>query len=108
MRWKNIPGVFGGAGCVSTHWPAGRNALVHAMGTALPRAGSHRLYFDYGTATLDSSYEPYQQRMDGYVEAAGYRRGKDWVTLKFPGADHSESAWSARVHLPLQFLFDQA
>ncbi len=104
---EQYPAVFGGAGCVSTHWPAGRNGLVHAMGSALPRAGSHRLYFDYGTAALDSSYEPYQQRMDEYVQAAGYRQGHDWVTLRFPGADHSETAWRERVHLPLQFLFDR-
>jgi predicted alpha/beta superfamily hydrolase len=105
---EQYPDVFGGAGCVSTHWPAGRNALVHALGTRLPRAGAHRLYFDYGTATLDSGYEPYQQRMDGYVQDAGYRRGVDWVTVKFAGADHSETAWRARVHLPLQFFFDRA
>ena len=103
---ERYPEVFGGTGCVSTHWPVGRNGLVRAMGVALPRAGTHRLYFDYGTANLDSQYQPYQQRMDDYVRDAGYRRGKDWLTLKFPGADHSECAWRARVHLPLQFLLD--
>lgn len=102
------PEVFGGAGCVSTHWPAGRNALVHAMGMALPQAGAHRLYFDYGTAGVDATYAPYQQRMDGYGRAAGYRQGEDWVSLKFPGADHSETAWRGRVHLPLQLLFDRS
>jgi predicted alpha/beta superfamily hydrolase len=101
---EQYPDVFGGAGCVSTHWPAGRNWLVHTMGQALPRAGAHRLYFDFGTATLDAGYEPYQRRMDEHVRAAGYQQGKDWVTLKFPGAEHSERAWRERVHLPLQFL----
>jgi predicted alpha/beta superfamily hydrolase len=101
---EQYPDVFGAAGCVSTHWPAGRNWLVHAMGLELPRAGRHRLYFDYGTATLDAEYEPYQRRMDEHVREAGYQRGDDWVTLKFPGAEHSERAWRERVHLPLQFL----
>ncbi len=101
---EQYPDVFGAAGCVSTHWPAGRYGLVHAMGMALPRAGNHRLYFDFGTATLDAGYEPYQARMDGYIRAAGYQQGKDWLTLKFPGAAHSEPDWRARVHLPLQFM----
>jgi predicted alpha/beta superfamily hydrolase len=35
---EEYPQVFGGAGCLSTHWPAGGNRLVDAMGAALPRA----------------------------------------------------------------------
>jgi hypothetical protein len=34
----------------------------------------------------------------------GYAEGEDWVTLKFPGAGHSERAWRARVEIPLEFL----
>ncbi len=37
------PDLFGGAGCLSTHWPAGEEALVDALGTALPKAGRHKL-----------------------------------------------------------------
>ncbi|HYN88735.1 MAG TPA: alpha/beta hydrolase-fold protein [Ardenticatenaceae bacterium] len=98
------PHIFGGAGCLSTHWPRGEELLVESFGAALPVPGRHRLYFDYGTATLDAQYEPYQQRMDGLLEQAGYTRGRDWLTLKFEGADHSERAWRARVHIPLSFL----
>lgn len=101
---EEYPHIFGGAGCVSTHWPAGGSRLVDGMGAALPRAGTHKLYFDYGTATLDSSYEPYQRRMDALVAAAGYTPEKDWLTRKFPGAEHSEKDWRTRVHIPLQFL----
>jgi predicted alpha/beta superfamily hydrolase len=98
--------VFGGAGCLSTHWPAGGNLLVDAMGARLPRPGAHRLYFDYGTATLDADYEPYQVRMNGHLEAAGYSRGRDWMTGKFEGAEHNEGAWRARVETPLRFLLE--
>ncbi|GAB4204900.1 MAG: alpha/beta hydrolase-fold protein [Roseiflexaceae bacterium] len=98
------PAVFGGAGCLSTHWPAGGNLLVDYFGAAIPRAGQHRLYFDYGTATLDASYEPFQKRMDDLLRAAGYSEGRDWETRKFPGAEHTERAWRARVELPLAFL----
>jgi predicted alpha/beta superfamily hydrolase len=101
---EQYPEVFGGAACVSTHWPAGGEGLVDAMGAALPPAGAHRLYFDYGTKTLDASYEPLQLRMDGHLKMAGYRQGEDWETHKFPGAEHSERSWRKRAHIPLRFL----
>jgi predicted alpha/beta superfamily hydrolase len=101
---EEYPHVFGAAGCVSTHWPAAGDDLVDAMAAALPPPGRHRLYFDYGTETVDAAYEPFQQRMDHHLETAGYTRGVDWLTEKFPGADHSERAWRERVALPLRFL----
>jgi predicted alpha/beta superfamily hydrolase len=101
------PQVFGGAGCLSTHWPIGGRRLVNALGAVLPRAGQHRLYFDYGTRTVDRQYEPLQQWMDRWVAAAGYRQGEDWLTRKFAGADHSERAWRVRVHIPLDFLLGE-
>lgn len=102
------PTVFAGAGCLSTHWPAGEEALVDFLGQRLPQAGQHRLYFDFGTETLDAAYEPYQCRMDGWLQAAGYQRGRDWLTQKFAGAEHSERAWRARVGIPLRFLLNSA
>lgn len=96
--------IFGGAACLSTHWPAGEEALVDALGAALPKAGRHRLYFDFGTETLDAAYEPYQRRMDEWVKTAGYEASRNWLTRKFDGAEHSERAWRARVHIPLAFL----
>jgi hypothetical protein len=78
--------------------------LVNALGARLPAAGQHRLYFDFGTQTLDAGYEPFQRQMDEHLRRAGYRHNQDWLTLKFEGADHSESAWRERLHLPLTFL----
>ncbi|MDS4070808.1 MAG: alpha/beta hydrolase, partial [Candidatus Competibacter sp.] len=75
-----------------------------SLGAMLPKAGRHRLYFDFGTETLDVAYEPYQQRMDEWVRRAGYQAGRDWLTRRFDGAEHSERAWRARVHIPLAFL----
>jgi predicted alpha/beta superfamily hydrolase len=98
------PHVFAGAGCVSPHWPARGGVMVAYLEHSLPVAGSHRLYFDYGTRTIDALYEPYQEQVDQVVQAKGYTKGKDWLTLKFEGAEHSERAWRERVHLPLEFL----
>ena len=99
------PDVFGGAGCMSIHWITGDNTiLVDYFGQAIPNAGQHRLYFDFGTEGLDARYEPYQQRMDEALQTAGYEQGVDCLTLKFEGADHSEQSWRARVDIPLRFL----
>lgn len=98
------PKVFGNAGCVSTHWPIGASPLVSWLGKRLPKAGSHRIYFDFGTEDLDAEYEPYQIEMDGFMQAAGYIQGDDWLTQKFVGAGHSELAWRERAELPLAFL----
>jgi predicted alpha/beta superfamily hydrolase len=98
------PGVFGGAGALSTHWPAGDGAMVGWLAANLPPPGNHRLYFDHGTATLDASYGPYQQAMDARLAALGFRPGQDWLTRRFEGAEHNEAAWRARVHEPLVFL----
>lgn len=101
---SQYPQVFGGAGCVSTHWSAGREELVDEMARHLPDPSDHKLYFDFGTETLDSEYEPYQRRMDQHLRRAGYRKNENWVTLKFEGAEHSERSWRERVHIPLEFL----
>jgi predicted alpha/beta superfamily hydrolase len=98
------PEVFGGAAAVSTHWPAGDGAMIGYLRHALPPPGSHRIYLDHGTATLDSLYAPFQLRADDVMRAAGYTEGRDWVTRVFEGADHSERAWRVRVAEPLVFL----
>lgn len=111
------PDLFGGAGCLSTHWPAPGNQGVPGLGNhgspvveylrgALPAPGCHRFYFDYGTETLDAEYEPYQQRADAVMRAAGYTEGVDWLTRRFEGAEHSERSWRERVHIPLLFLLE--
>ncbi len=102
------PQVFGGAGCVSTHFPAGKGAVVDYLAKNLPRPGANKIWFDYGTETLDATYEPFQLRADAVMKAAGYTAGRDWITKKFPGAEHSEKSWRARVDQPLVFLLGAA
>jgi alpha-amylase len=98
------PQVFGGAGCVSTHWPAGDGVVVDYLARKLPSPGTHRFYFDFGTETVDALYEPYQRRVDEVMRAAGYVPGPLWETRKFPGTEHNERAWKERVDIPLRFL----
>jgi enterochelin esterase-like enzyme len=98
------PQVFGGAGAMSTHWPAGDGITIEWFARHLPAPGSHRIYFDHGTRTLDATYAPFQQRMDTGMRERGYREGHDWVTLRFEGDDHSETSWRQRLDRPLRFL----
>jgi hypothetical protein len=38
------------------------------------------------------------------LRKAGYVEGRNWITKKFGGAEHSEKAWRLRVDQPLRFL----
>ena len=101
---SEYPKVFGGAGCISTHFPAGEGVVIDYFKENLPSPKNHKIYFDYGTEALDAQYEPYQKKMDLVMKKRGWTRGKNWITRKFQGADHSERAWRKRIHIPLEFL----
>ncbi len=105
------PEIFGGAGCLSTHWPGiftlesnpFPEALFQYFKKKLPYVKKNKIYFDYGTETLDSMYPKLQIIADSIMIQSGFTN-KNWKTLKFEGADHSEKAWGQRVHHPLLFL----
>ncbi len=98
------PDVFGGAGCVSIHWPLADGIVADYLARHLPAREGHRLYFDHGTATLDAGYAPYQRRVDALLRAAGWREGRDFMSYEDAGAAHDERAWRARIAVPLEFL----
>ncbi len=106
------PEVFGGAGCVSTHWPLSLHLneeslsepYIQWLSQNLPAPDNHRLYFDFGTETIDAYYEMHQNNMDIVMRESGYEEGNNWMTLKDEGATHSEAAWKDRVKIPLEFL----
>lgn len=79
------PQVFGAAGAVSTHWPAGDGAVIDYLAANLPDPGKQRFYFDFGTRGLDQAYAPFQARMDEVMREAGYACGPHWETRRFEG-----------------------
>ena len=101
---SEYPEVFGAAACLSTHWVLGEGAAVKWYKNNWPTAGNHRLYFDYGTKSIDADYEPFQKMMDAVMRQKGYRENEDWVTRRFEGASHRPKAWRERLHIPLIFL----
>jgi predicted alpha/beta superfamily hydrolase len=98
------PEIFFGAGCLSTHWPAARGAMIPYLSMNLPDPKSHKIYFDFGTEAMDALYEPYQRQVDNVMRLRGYAEGVSWITKKFDGEEHSERAWRKRAHVPLEFL----
>ena len=105
------PQVFGGAACLSTHWPMiFRNednpfpeAMLAYLKANLPDPSRHRIYFDHGTTTLDALYGIHQVKVDALMRSKGY--GPDnWITRIFPGAAHTEDDWRQRLDVPFKFL----
>lgn len=114
------PDVFGACACLSTHWPlkvgglepgpgleAWRDRLVAAwtkvIENGLPTPAAHRFYFDHGDETVDQFYAQFQTHVDATFRRRGYGPGL-FETLVFPGAQHNEAAWNARLDVPLKFL----
>ncbi len=105
------PAVFGGAACMSTHWPGTFATTNNPVPTAfikylqqhLPDPKTHKIYFDYGDQTLDAMYPKLQDNVDTVMVAKGYT-SRQWMTKFFPGKDHSEKSWHERLAIPLTFL----
>ena len=107
----SYPNIFGSAACLSTHWIGSlkRNtsqipqAFQQYLKNHLPSPKNHKIYFDYGTATLDSFYKPHQLIVDAIMRTKGFNKS-NWMTKEFIGEDHSEKAWSKRLYIPLTFM----
>ncbi len=104
---SEYPEVFGGAGCLSTHWigtysnknnPIPKTFFTY-MEENLPEASTHKIYFDYGTETLDALYLPYQETVTKLIANKGHTKN-----IKFTGTDHSENSWNQRLDIPFTFL----
>jgi predicted alpha/beta superfamily hydrolase len=105
------PDVFGGAACVSTHWPGTftlannpiPDAFIKYLDKHLPNPATHKIYFDCGDQTLDALYPGIQKRVDDIMIKRGYTAA-NWQSKYFPGEDHSEKSWSKRLSIPFTFL----
>lgn len=105
------PEVFGGAACISTHWPGTfssennpiPDAFLNYMNSHLPDPKTHQFYFDYGNKTLDALYPELQKKVDLLMKNKGFTPST-WTTQFFEGKDHSEKSWTERLHIPFEFL----
>lgn len=105
------PEVFGGAACISTHWPGSFSvegnpipaAFFDYMKKHLPNPKNHKVYFDCGDQTLDALYPPLQKKADAIMVEKGFTP-KNFMTKVFQGKDHTENSWAERLTIPLEFL----
>jgi hypothetical protein len=111
------PDVFGGVACMSTHWPMVGPGLLYQpkvindlsgafrnyVSGRLPDLHEKKIYFDYGTGTLDSIYKPYQQKVDILMGLEGFKPS-NWESREFPGHSHDERSWAKRLNIPVEFL----
>lgn len=103
------PDIFGRAACISSHWPAIDPRAVEGVdpellkvldswfANKLGKPNGRKLWLDHGTATLDAYYAPYQQVVDARVYALDWKKGEDWESRVYSGAEHEENAWAARL-----------
>jgi predicted alpha/beta superfamily hydrolase len=107
--FTRYPKVFGRAACVSTHWPLASPEQIAAhkaeivklwsdeFARGLGKPNGRRLWMDHGDKTLDAYYPPYQAEMTRAVAALSWTEGKDFTARAYPGAEHEENAWAARM-----------
>ena len=108
---SEYPDVFGGAAGLSTHWPGGEPKKDNPIAKAIfdyakanaPNPKNHKLYFDFGTKTLDQFYPQYEATVNTIYKDKGYN-ASNFKNLKFEGTDHSELSWQKRFDIPLTFL----
>lgn len=106
------PEVFGGAACLSTHWPgtfAVQNnpippAFFAYMKSHLPDPKTHKLYFDYGDQSLDALYPPLHKKATEAAHTKGFTEEKNLMVVFAPGENHSEKSWRKRFGNVLLFL----
>ncbi len=105
------PQQFGGAAALSTHWPGGFDpaddsfpqAMRAYLRERLPALLEQKIWMDHGTETLDALYPPLQREVDAVFNASLLPPAQ-WQSREYPGTDHSEHAWAARLADPLRFL----
>ena len=108
------PEVFGGAACLSTHWPGIMpkednpvpSVFFDYMRANLPDPSSHKMYFDFGTETLDQYYVEFEDEVNAVLSEKGYAE-ENSRNLKFEGTDHSENSWNQRFGIPVKFLLNK-
>lgn len=97
LAWE-WPEVFGRAACLSSTF-GWRDDLIRRVLDEPKRA--IRIYLDSGWP--GDNYEVTLSMSMALIER-GYRFGRDFLYFVFPKAEHGETSWAARLHLPFQLF----
>lgn len=101
LAW-NWPNVFGKAACLSSTFNFRDNLLDRVTMEAKPPI---EIYLDSGWP--GDNYEVTRSMRDLLVRR-GYEAGRDLLYFAFPNAEHDESYWATRTHIPFQFFFGKS
>jgi enterochelin esterase-like enzyme len=103
-------GTFGRFACLSPYFedltadPPHECELIRQLEHAHIPPGT-RLYFDHGTLLGDVSIPLYQARTTAALEKHGLVKGRDFTVNVADGAEHTLTAWRARLGAALLCLF---
>jgi len=109
------PLVFGAAGCLSERQSPVEQALSVGGATmeqatsrylkrALPSAGTHRLYVDFGDVTHDQAKSMFHKALGGVAHAKGYVEGFDLISAIRESAEENEMQRIDRTDTALTML----
>ena len=116
---REHPEFFSACGCLSSHFPLSESGLAAFMGgeggdrtpyvvrdieQGIQVPEGTRYFFDYGTVGLDADYAPVHQQVRDWLLEHGLVEGEDFLVRAYPGADHDEASWRARVGDQLAWL----
>jgi predicted alpha/beta superfamily hydrolase len=95
--WQH-PDVFGVGVCMSSTFSHRDNLLERVLSEPAPDVA---FYLDSGWP--GDNYET-TMAMAMALVSRGWRYGVNLLHLSFPRAEHDETAWGLRLHLPMQFI----
>ena len=95
--WQH-PDVFGVGVCMSSTFSHRDNLLERVL-----REPARDVAFYLDSGWPGDNYET-TMAMAMALVSRGWRYGVDLLHLSFPRAEHDETAWGLRLHLPMQFL----
>jgi enterochelin esterase-like enzyme len=72
------------------------------------RPHHQKIYFDHGTLGGDATLAAYQEQITSALEAKGFEEGEEFTVNVAVGAEHTLTAWRARLGAALIFLFGKA
>ena len=98
---RRNPTVFGKTASLSSSFWWNNRALTQQVEAATTKVAV-KFYIDAGT---DGDGLPETTRMRDALVADGHVQGNDLYYYVAQGAGHTESAWAARLNIPLTYLF---
>lgn len=104
-------GTFGRSACLSTWFedlsadPPHDCEIIRQLDAAEFSPGNVKIYFDHGTLLGDVRAGHYQDLATAALAKKGLKEGRDFLVNVALGAEHSVTAWRARLGASLTFLF---